>query len=361
MEDLSLYHILNKYIQNYDEKKYNELLAENTSLQKILRTHKNKIDSCHKNWDIAKKYANTYEFIFSFNNDGVSDVNPISRSYFKLIEILKDNNVLMNDNDIKCACLCEGPGGFIQAINDVYKQRVCPIDCITLISNDKKVPNWKLNNISNYRVSYGADNTGNMYNVKNIEHFIDSVGKNTCHLITADGGFDFSKDFNSQEKNFLLLLLCEIYCALNIQVDGGVFVVKVFDLFDTHTLDMLSLLRMFYDEITIHKPKTSRPANSEKYLICKSFNSRNENVLNYVKDKIQNKSVNIDQIIGKDLRMNTLLHIYEYNKTFVDKQIFHIEKTLELIKQCNFDKTLNKDLCIQWCKTYGVPIKKDLV
>ena len=80
------------------------------------------------------EFANTYEFIFSFNNDGVANVVPISRSYFKLIEILQDNDVLMNTTEIRSACLCEGPGGFIQAINDMYRDKtyLYPIHCIIL-------------------------------------------------------------------------------------------------------------------------------------------------------------------------------------------------------------------------------------
>tara|TARA_Y100000389_G_C17451652_1_gene515281 strand:- start:276 stop:1355 length:1080 start_codon:yes stop_codon:yes gene_type:complete len=358
--ETALYHILNKFKGQYDKQIYNEIYSKNCLLLEDLKRNKNKIDN-QKNWDIAKKYANRYEFIFSFNNDGVANVVPISRSYFKLIEILNDNKVLFNDFVIKAACICEGPGGFIQAINDVYRNKLEPVDCITLLSNDKRVPNWKLKNISNYKICYGCDNTGNIYNMDNIIFFVNTVGANSCNLVTADGGFDFSKNFNAQEKDFLLLMLCEIYICLNIQKEGGVFVIKVFDLFDINTINMIALLRLFYDKITIQKPKTSRPANSEKYLICSNFTLKNKHILEYLKKQIINGVYFINDIISLDLKLNTLIHIYEYNTQFVSSQIFYINKTLELLHSNNFEKNTNIKNCIEWCKKYNIPVKSNLV
>jgi len=358
--ETTLYHILNEFKGQYDKSIYEDIYNKNQLLLDDLRRNKNKIDN-QKNWDIAKKYANMYEFIFSFNNDGVANVVPISRSYFKLIEILKDNNVLMNNLEVKAACICEGPGGFIQAINEIYKnKKLYPVDCITLISNDKRVPNWKLKNITNYKICYGYDKTGNIYSIQNIFFFVNTVGTHSCDLVTADGGFDFSKNFNAQEKDFLLLMLCEIYIGLNIQKEGGVFVIKVFDLFDINTINMIALLRLFYDKITIQKPKTSRPANSEKYLICSNYTLKNKALLNNLKSKITHGVFSIDEIIPLDLKLNTLIHIYEYNTQFVNSQIFHINKTLTLLHN-NFVKNTNVEKCIEWCKKYDIPIKSNLV
>ncbi len=195
----------------------------------------------------------------------------------------------------------------------------------------------------------------------NIIFFVNTVGANSCNLVTADGGFDFSKNFNAQEKDFLLLMLCEIYICLNIQKKGGVFVIKVFDLFDINTINMIALLRLFYDKITIQKPKTSRPANSEKYLICSNFTFKNKHILEYLKKQIINGVYFINDIISLDLKLNTLIHIYEYNTQFVSSQIFYINKTLELLHSNNFEKNTNIKNCIEWCKKYNIPVKSNLV
>ena len=59
--------------------------------------------------------------------------------------------------------------------------------------------------------------------------FINKVGENTCHLITADGGFDYSNDYNNQEKDSIRLIYSEIFLAMNLQAKHGCFICKIFD------------------------------------------------------------------------------------------------------------------------------------
>ena len=66
--ETTLYHILNKFKGQYDKQIYNSVYNKNCLLLlEKLKLNKNKIDN-QKNCDIAKKYANIYGFIFSFNN-----------------------------------------------------------------------------------------------------------------------------------------------------------------------------------------------------------------------------------------------------------------------------------------------------
>ena len=50
-------------------------------------------------------------------------------------------------------------------------------------------------------------------------------------LITADGGFDFSLDFNNQEIIITKLLFAQMTYALLMQKQGGSFILKIFDTF----------------------------------------------------------------------------------------------------------------------------------
>ena len=63
----------------------------------------------------------------------------------------------------------------------------------------------------------GVDKTGNLYNYENASNFIKNINLNYCYLVTADGGFDYSSDYNSQEISSYKLIYSEIYVALNIQ------------------------------------------------------------------------------------------------------------------------------------------------
>jgi hypothetical protein len=90
-------------------------------------------------------------------------------------------------------------------------------------------------------------------------------------LITADGGFDFSKDFNRQEISIANLLWGQVCYAICLQKRGGNFVLKIFDVFYEHTVHILYILSSFYEEVNICKLKTSRVGNSEKYVVCRNF------------------------------------------------------------------------------------------
>ena len=341
-------------------------LKHNKKSRQYLLDKKNEIDATSK-WDIAKKYANEFEFVFSFNYDCIANKVPISRSYFKLIEIIMDNALFEDFREpIHCACLCEGPGGFIQAIHDCCRKYhleiLSPITCITLLSDNRKIPKWKLSEIPKhvYDICYGQDGTGNIYKMKNMDFFINACSEKKI-FVTADGGFDFSNDFNSQEEHFILLLLCEIYIGINVQALNGHFVIKCFDIFHENTIHIIAFLRSFYKDISIQKPKTSRPANSEKYIICtyfKPLTQESQVNIDKLRQKILKHEYNLSDLVDNKMYLSTLYNVQEFNKVFVSNQIFYINKTIEYSKKMVFDdKQKHIEKCKQWCKHYDIPIK----
>ena len=48
-------------------------------------------------------------------------------------------------------------------------------------------------------------------------------------IITGDGGFDFSIDYNKQEILAVRLIFTQIVYALHLQKKGGTFILKIFD------------------------------------------------------------------------------------------------------------------------------------
>ena len=88
------------------------------------------------------------------------------------------------------------------------------INAITLKSMTKEIPGWDkahtfLRENQNIKINYGADNTGNIYKLENMKHFVDNLNEK-ADFITADGGFDFSNDFNDQEGQSLRIIFCEV-------------------------------------------------------------------------------------------------------------------------------------------------------
>ena len=149
---------------------------------------------------------------------------------------------------------------------------------------------------------------------------LEIVGVNELELVTADGGFDFSIDFNKQEQLSYRIIFCEIVCALATQKKGGNFVCKIFDMYTYFTVRLIFILKLYYNVVIITKPYTSRQANSEKYIISKDFKGISEKELNKfyeivdIWDKIENSGKFICDISLNKVPIKIIEQIVLYNK-----------------------------------------------
>lgn len=98
----------------------------------------------------------------------------------------------------------------------------------------------------------------------------------------ADGGFSVEGQENIQEILSKQLYLCQFLVALGIVRTGGHFVCKVFDLFTPFSIGLVYLMYRSFHEVCIHKPNTSRPANSERYLVCKWKREDSKDIHDYM-------------------------------------------------------------------------------
>ena len=145
-------------------------------------------------------------------------------------------------------------------------------------------------------------------------------------FITADGGFDFSINYNNQEALALRLIITQIAYAMAMQAKGGTFVLKVFDQFTHGSMDILYLLASLYEKTYIFKPNTSRIANSERYIVCEGYMPPKTN-------EIYNKFTAILQILNninfKDIFIHRILDI-DINYHFI-KNVEEINAIILLI------------------------------
>lgn len=330
----------------------------NLSLYTNLSKHKSKIDEVRTKWDSAKKVSNEYEYIYTSSNSrkNISQLIPVSRSFFKLREIIYDYRLNVGGT---CACIAEAPGGFVQSILHHTSERKIELNTIhgiTLVSDDKDIPYWNPQLIQNplLNVCVGSDKTGDLYKLNNVLSFIKQCKKHSCQFVTADGGFDYTQDFE-QELASYPLIYSEIMIALNVQAKGGTFVCKLFDLFYDSTIDLLYLLYLSYETITFCKPYTSRQSNSEKYILCRGFKGYNVIISNLLCSSFGHSKLPI-QIPDEFITM-----INHYQMLFVKNQCMRINGTLDLISQRRImDKPSKHQLKLakDWCKNYNIPINR---
>lgn len=330
----------------------------NQSLFDKIHKKKQEIDNVKYKWDSAKKISNDYEYIYTSSNThkNISNITPVSRSFFKLREIIYEFKLQIHTN---CACIAEAPGGFIQSILVFCGEKkisLSKINGITLVSTDKDIPYWNPTLITNPKVCIcnGKDGTGDLYKLSNVLDFIRYCGKQSCSLVTGDGGFDYTKDFE-QELSSYKLFYSEILICLNIQSEGGTFVCKLFDLFWYSSLQLVYILYISYESISFIKPSTSRQSNSEKYIVCRGFKGYNKQLINLMCHNFENTILPI-QLPDEFIDM-----IEKYHKQFINHQMKRIDTTLQLISQRrNLDKPSKQQihLAIEWCKKYEISINK---
>tara|TARA_B100001175_G_C19512562_1_gene644872 strand:- start:4398 stop:5588 length:1191 start_codon:yes stop_codon:yes gene_type:complete len=358
----------NKYI--YKDLYYQEIennIVISNSLAKYLYEIKEKITDIDKAWDVYKKFTNPYEYIHTSTPQfkrPISKYKPLSRSYFKMIEILHTFSIYYKTS-IKSFHLAEGPGGFIEAL---LHQRSNPNDTyigMTLLDEnaDTNIPAWKksqlfLKDNSNVLLENGIDGTGDILNIDNFEYVVKKYDS-SFELVTADGGFDFSFDFNKQESVISKLLFAQIAYGLCIQKKDGTFILKIFDCFMNHTIDLLYLLSSFYKKTYIVKPKTSRYANSEKYIVCSGFlYTSNSEFYSYIHSCFQNmlkKDYEYCRFLSNDIPLYFIQKLEEYNSVFGQTQLKNINYTISLMsnktKQDKINNLVRGNIqkCIQWC------------
>lgn len=371
-----------------DKEKENEPIISN-SLSFYLYDIKNKINSYGDDWDEYRKYTNPYEWINSVipgKSKCVSKYKPLSRSYFKMIEIMTSFELYVSNNGsafeskmskmigsipISSFHLAEGPGGFIEALLNVRKNPKDKYIGMTILDDkhDTNIPAWKkseyfLRNNPNVTIENGATGTGDILCMENFKYCVGKYGS-SMDLITADGGFDFSNDFNNQESNITKLLFGQICYAVCLQKQKGHFILKIFDCFMKHTVDLLYILSAFYEEVYITKPNTSRYANSEKYIVCKNFIfTNNQGFLEKFTKCFESLLVctdNINGFLSCPISNNFINKIEEYNAIFGQQQLDNIYQTIMLIDNThkndkieNYTRT-NIQKCVNWCINHNVP------
>lgn len=379
---------------------YSSLVTINHSLYKYLSNEKDKIHTNESQWDILKKQTNPYEYVYSNLNSAklnVCTIKPISRAFFKFVEIYTEFNYIeeFKHKSIQSFHCAEGPGGFIEALSYLRRKNTNTLHTkhdsyigMTLQDNENDLPNWNRldelkhnETIDNFKIENGITGDGNLLQLENFEYIHRTYG-NTMDLVTGDAGFDFSNKYKNQEYSMLKLLISQFCYALILQNEGGSFILKVFDLFMKPSIQLLYLMNCFYDTVSIIKPKTSRIANSEKYIVCKNF-TFNSRQMEYYKKNIyllfQQVLVMSDTCILKSIFKNEISYsflkkIETINYCIGQKQLLNIHETNELIqeqkkKKNRFDivhlkfsyndKNMDKHLMnsLEWCKYYDLPYK----
>lgn len=233
----------------------------------------------------ARTRSNPYETIRT--------VNFLNRAAVKMANIDRACDFMFTDpknldpNELLYfADVCAGPGGFSEYVLSRKKWYAKGFGFTLKNENDFTPDEFFAGPCETFHPFYGPKGNGDVFDTQNQDEFRSLIMKHTygkgVHFMMSDGGFSVEGQENIQEILSKQLYLCQCLVALMIVRPGGHFVTKLFDLFTPFSVGLVYLMYKCFDSVSIFKPNTSRPANSERYLICKRKRTDTQAIMDYL-------------------------------------------------------------------------------
>lgn len=244
----------------------------------------------------ARTRANPYEMIRGvfFLNRAAMKMANMDFVFDRMFTNPRDSygKPLVKDREAELlyfADVCAGPGGFSEYVLWRKKWHAKGFGMTLKGPNDFKLEDFYSASSELFEPYYGEggiDGDGDITRPENISAFrnfvLDNTDRKGVHFLMADGGFSVEGQENLQEILSKQLLLCQFLMALSIVRTGGHFICKTFDLFTPFSVGLVYLLYCCFERVCLFKPITSRPANSERYVVCKGLKVGIDDVRDYL-------------------------------------------------------------------------------
>ena len=241
---------------------------------------------------------------------------PINRAYFKMVEIIRTCIIAPSSTSFH---MCEAPGGFVQACQEEFGKHLKSIHCTSLMSTNN--PNFhSYIGQENINIMKHGNNDITCPNIR--QDHINELGPHSCELITADGAIDNDVNPENIEQNTALLIASEIVLAMELQKDGGTFVLKIFGMQTKITLELIAILSSVYEHVNIVKPFTSRAVNDERYVVCQQFCKNKKITINLEQKPLCRICKHIDETWFEEI-IKISKHFCEVQSSFLKKALMH--------------------------------------
>lgn len=393
----------------YNQKTWNQIRTKGTDWQGF-----------KDYWRLVRSIVEDFELVHpsgGYNqNKGIAvlplKARPISRAYFKLWELLHRypgiTNQIKEQDQAVILCLGEAPGGFLQSLthyrfkehsrsNDVYYGYSLEAESVSL-SWDNPLTQKELFRLQNNQINL---NYADLTRVEDLMRMIEDLTEQQtdgklarrikADIITADAAYTHTKVYNYEEVVNYRIFFGEIVAALLNQKIGGSFVLKIFDILTRVSQQFLILLNHYYSEVFVTKPDFSRPASSEKFVVCLGFrglttNSQSEKdvtrTLFELMDLWTEKISERTDIFYPENEI-FLLNLLEYNigdeddfsrklqeitHDHITKQSEHVNRGIHLIhtrtifQQRKVEQLKENQIrqAVNWCQRYKLEYNEDL-
>ncbi|KAI1897255.1 hypothetical protein AGOR_G00081430 [Albula goreensis] len=269
--------------------------------------------------------------------------------------------------------VCAGPGGFSEYVLWRRRWHAKGFGMTLRGPNDFKLEDFYAAPSELFEPYYGEggiDGDGDITRPENISAFrnfvLESTERRGLHFLMADGGFSVEGQENIQEILSKQLLLCQFLTALSVLRTGGHFVCKTFDLFTPFSVGLVYLLYLCFDRVSLFKPVTSRPANSERYVVCRGLKPGSDAVREYLftvnlkLNQLRNTDMDVNEVVPLDIIKGDT-DFFQYMITSNESHCAVQIKALAKIHAYVLDTTLSEprqaDIRKECLKQWGIPDK----
>jgi 23S rRNA U2552 (ribose-2'-O)-methylase RlmE/FtsJ len=301
----------------------NDRFIDTNIINKIFEL-KNRIDKINDKgkidtWIHITKLNNLYE-----NVPFLDKKRRINRAFYKMLEIHKKFKIFHLERKT-LGFVCESPGGFIECARNIKQKEE---DVVYLAQSLKESECHFCNKIKKYtKIFYGPDYSGDILKEETIKDFVNKVSKHgKCDVMTGDGGFDVSENYIKQEQLSFRLIFCQIVTNMGCLKKGGDMICKIFESYTLPTVELIFILKIYFEHVFIFKPLISRPCNSERYIIAKDFRSISSKDYKELLDVVEILKTKNVSSFGINLPENFVKKIKAINNSFAKDQIESFNK-----------------------------------
>jgi hypothetical protein len=259
-----------------------------------------------------------------FNKYG-SD-HPITNSWMKLWEMIISMDLLPNKSNT-VFCNAEMPGNFVYALicysNTREKELIWYASSLYPEGAGTLTDRYKMLERFPERWIMSKEHKGNVLvkeDVNYIEKKIESLtNRKGVDLYTSDIGTEKKdeEEYIHEERDYLPLHMGQILCGLITLKNGGNMVIKQFGFTMPETIVLIGKLANMFDTCVVFKPTTSKPCNSESYLICKGYHKEVAGEL--IRELRENKLLDTSlSIIQYESIVDASMKLMERQKTIIN-------------------------------------------
>lgn len=267
--------IINNMPSEIIEKLRDHKKSLNETKNKLNKYSKKNFDNIFSNFDFYGDLRSFYQ-----NRKGAQ---ICSNAWLKAYEIIENYQLVGNKRAINVFYNAELPGAFICATNHYCKTHEVDFQWLASSylptegdSGDQDIIGDKCNIYANYKKNWLMDKkmNGDLTIPENLIQIKNSVKRRFgrgVDLYFSDAGMDVGEDYDNQEEINALLNYGQILSGLMVLAPGGHLVVKQYTFCSALNTSLITLLSNMFREFYIIKPLTSRPTNSEVYLLGRNF------------------------------------------------------------------------------------------